>query len=61
VGRIEERAVVRDGRVVAAATMPLALTFDHRVIDGDMGLNFMLALRESLEHPELLLLGEPAW
>jgi pyruvate dehydrogenase E2 component (dihydrolipoamide acetyltransferase) len=61
VGRIEDRAVVRAGRIVVAPIMPLALTFDHRVVDGDTGLGFMLALREHLEHPELLLFGEPAW
>ena len=61
VGRIEERAVVRDGQVVARPIMPLALTFDHRVVDGEQGLGFMLALRELLEQPERLLDGEPAW
>ena len=44
VGRVEERAVVRDGQVVARPVMPLALSFDHRVIDGDEGLGFMLTL-----------------
>jgi pyruvate dehydrogenase E2 component (dihydrolipoamide acetyltransferase) len=61
VGRIEERAVVRDGQVVARPIMPLALTFDHRVVDGAQGLGFMLTLRELLEQPERLLDGEPAW
>ena len=61
VGRIEERAVVRDGHVVARPVMPLALTFDHRVVDGEQGLGFMLALREHLEQPQRLLEGEPAW
>lgn len=61
VGRIEERAVVRDRQVVARPIMPLVLTFDHRVVDGEQGLGFMLALREFLEQPERLLDGEPAW
>ena len=61
VGRIEERPVVRNGQIVAAPVMPLALTFDHRVVDGDTGLGFMLTLREYLEQPERLLLGESAW
>ena len=41
--------------------MPLALTFDHRVVDGEQGLGFMRTLREQLEQPERLLDGEPAW
>ena len=61
VGRIEERAVVRNGQVVARPIMPLVLTFDHRVVDGEQGLGFMLTLRELLEQPERLLDGEPAW
>lgn len=60
-GRIEDRAVVRGGQVVVRAILPLALTFDHRVIDGAQGLDFMLALRACLEQPEGLLLGEPSW
>ena len=58
-GRIEDRAVVRDGQVVVRPILPLALTFDHRVIDGDQALAFMLALRGLLESPEGLLLAEP--
>jgi pyruvate dehydrogenase E2 component (dihydrolipoamide acetyltransferase) len=61
IGRIEDRAVVRNGQVVARPIMPLALTFDHRVVDGEQGLGFMRALREQLEQPERLLDGEPAW
>ena len=52
---------MRDGQVVARPIMPLALTFDHRVVDGEQGLGFMLTLRELLEQPERLLDGEPAW
>ena len=58
VGRIEDRAVVRDGQVVARPIMPLALTFDHRVVDGEQGLGFMLTLRELLEQPQRLLDGD---
>lgn len=61
VGRIEDRAVVREGQIVVRPIMPLAITFDHRVVDGEQGLAFMLALREHLEQPRLLLTGEPAW
>jgi pyruvate dehydrogenase E2 component (dihydrolipoamide acetyltransferase) len=61
VGRVEERPVVRRGQIVVGLVMPLALTFDHRVVDGDTGLRFMLTLRRYLEQPELLLVGEPSW
>jgi pyruvate dehydrogenase E2 component (dihydrolipoyllysine-residue acetyltransferase) len=53
-GRVEERAVVRDGHVVARAVMPMSVTFDHRVIDGEQGLSFALTLRELIEQPHRL-------
>jgi len=56
-GRIEEKAVVRDGRVVARPMMPMSVTFDHRVIDGEQGLTFALSLRELIESPEQLVAG----
>ena len=54
-GRIEEKAIVRDGHVVARPMMPMSVTFDHRVIDGEQGLSFALTLRELIESPEQLL------
>jgi len=54
-GRIEEKAVVRAGQVVARPMMPMSVTFDHRVIDGEQGLTFALTLRGVIEDPELLL------
>jgi len=54
-GRIEEKAVVRDGRVVARPVMPMSVTFDHRIIDGEQGLTFALTLRNLIEDPEQLL------
>jgi pyruvate/2-oxoglutarate dehydrogenase complex dihydrolipoamide acyltransferase (E2) component len=53
-GRIEEKAVVRDGKVVARPMMPMSVTFDHRVIDGEAGLSFALTLRSLIEDPEQL-------
>jgi pyruvate dehydrogenase E2 component (dihydrolipoamide acetyltransferase) len=53
-GRIEEKAVVRDGKVVARPMMPMSVTFDHRVIDGEAGLSFALTLRNLIEDPEQL-------
>jgi len=56
-GRIEEKAVVRDGKVVARAVMPMSVTFDHRVIDGEHGLSFALTLRGLIEDPGRLEAG----
>ncbi len=53
-GRVEEKAVVRDGAIVARAIMPMSVTFDHRVIDGEQGLSFALTLRALIEQPERL-------
>jgi pyruvate dehydrogenase E2 component (dihydrolipoamide acetyltransferase) len=52
VGRIEPRAVVRNGEIVVRPILPLSLTFDHRVIDGDAALAFVQALRARLEAPD---------
>lgn len=54
VGRIQDRAVVRGGQVVAAPMMPVDLSCDHRVIDGGQNRRFMNLLRENLEGPMLL-------
>lgn len=53
-GRVEETAVVRDGKVVARAILPMSVTFDHRVIDGEQGLGFALTLRGLIEQPQAL-------
>jgi pyruvate/2-oxoglutarate dehydrogenase complex dihydrolipoamide acyltransferase (E2) component len=50
-GRVEEKAVVRDGQIVARAIIPMSVTFDHRVIDGEQGLAFALTLRRLIEEP----------
>ncbi len=53
-GKVEERAVVRNGHVVARPIMPMSVTFDHRVIDGEQGLSFALTLRGLIEDPREL-------
>jgi pyruvate dehydrogenase E2 component (dihydrolipoyllysine-residue acetyltransferase) len=53
-GRIEEKAVVRDGKLVARPMMPMSVTFDHRMIDGEQGLSFALTLRGLIEDPSKL-------
>jgi pyruvate/2-oxoglutarate dehydrogenase complex dihydrolipoamide acyltransferase (E2) component len=56
VGAIEERPVVRDGQVVIRPIMPYSLTFDHRVINGFGGEQFLRTIRRFLENPSLLML-----
>jgi pyruvate dehydrogenase E2 component (dihydrolipoamide acetyltransferase) len=58
VGKIEEKAVVRNGQIVARPILPLALTFDHRVIDGAEGLAFVQTLRCYLEEDPRSLSGK---
>lgn len=53
-GQIEDRAVVRDGSVAARPMMPMSVTFDHRLIDGEQGLKFALTLRSLIEDPSQL-------
>jgi pyruvate/2-oxoglutarate dehydrogenase complex dihydrolipoamide acyltransferase (E2) component len=49
VGRVVERPVVRDGRVVVAPVLRLSLTFDHRVIDGAEAADVLTDLKRELE------------
>ena len=55
-GSIEQRPSVRDGEVVAAHTLPLSLSIDHRVIDGAEAAQFANTVIEYLENPNLLLI-----
>lgn len=55
IGAITERAVVRDGQIVARPIMTYSLTYDHRVIDGAMAAKFLSSLISALENPTLLL------
>lgn len=54
VGRIAERAAVRDGQVAVRPTMWLSLTFDHRIVDGAPAAAFLARVKELLESPYLL-------
>lgn len=54
--RIEERPVVRDGQIVARPMMYLALTYDHRIIDGREAVTFLVRVKEYLEDPQRFLL-----
>jgi 2-oxoglutarate dehydrogenase E2 component (dihydrolipoamide succinyltransferase) len=54
---IKDRAVVVDGEVVARPMMYLALTYDHRLIDGREAVQFLVKIKEKVEDPARLLLG----
>jgi 2-oxoglutarate dehydrogenase E2 component (dihydrolipoamide succinyltransferase) len=54
---IKERAVVVDGQVVARPMMYLALSYDHRIIDGKDAVQFLVAVKDALEDPSRLLLN----
>ena len=54
---IKERAVVVDGKVEARPMMYLALTYDHRIIDGREAVTFLVRIKECIEDPERLLIG----
>ncbi|HEX2535933.1 MAG TPA: 2-oxoglutarate dehydrogenase complex dihydrolipoyllysine-residue succinyltransferase [Chitinophagaceae bacterium] len=56
--KIQERPVVIDGQVVARPMMYLALSYDHRIIDGRESVSFLVRVKELLENPELLLFGK---
>ncbi|KAA9006527.1 2-oxo acid dehydrogenase subunit E2 [Paenibacillus spiritus] len=55
-GRISEKAVVKNGEIVAAPVMALSLSFDHRLIDGATAQNFMNYIKSLLANPELLVM-----
>ncbi len=54
--KIQDRAVVIDGEVVVRPMMYLALTYDHRVVDGKEAVTFLVKVKEGLEDPMSLLL-----
>src|SRR5215216_839982 len=56
--KIQERAMVVDGQVVVRPMMYLALSYDHRIIDGRESVSFLVRVKEFLENPELLLFGK---
>ncbi len=54
---IKQRPVVVDGEIVARPMMYIALTYDHRIIDGKDAVLFLVALKDALEDPARLLLN----
>jgi 2-oxoglutarate dehydrogenase E2 component (dihydrolipoamide succinyltransferase) len=55
--KIQERAVVINGQIVARPMMYLALSYDHRVVDGKEAVTFLVRVKDCLENPARLLLG----
>jgi 2-oxoglutarate dehydrogenase E2 component (dihydrolipoamide succinyltransferase) len=56
--KIEERPVAVNGQVVIKPMMYLALSYDHRIIDGRESVSFLVRIKELLENPEQLLFGK---
>ncbi len=55
VGKIQERAVVKDGKIIPRHMMTISLTFDHRIIDGAQAVRFANEVLQHLEDPGLFL------
>lgn len=56
--KIQERPMAINGQVVIRPMMYLALSYDHRIIDGKESVSFLVRVKELLENPELLLMGK---
>jgi 2-oxoglutarate dehydrogenase E2 component (dihydrolipoamide succinyltransferase) len=54
---IKERAIVENGQVIAAPMMYIALSYDHRIIDGKEAVLFLVDIKNQLENPHRMLLG----
>jgi 2-oxoglutarate dehydrogenase E2 component (dihydrolipoamide succinyltransferase) len=54
--RIEERPVVKDGQIVARPMMYLALSYDHRLVDGREAVTFLVRVKEAIEDPTRILI-----
>ncbi len=56
--KIQERPMAVNGQVVIRSMMYLALSYDHRIIDGRESVSFLVRVKDLLENPELLLMGK---
>ena len=54
---IKERAIVENGQVVAAPMMYIAISYDHRIVDGKDAVLFLVDIKNQLENPQRMLLG----
>jgi 2-oxoglutarate dehydrogenase E2 component (dihydrolipoamide succinyltransferase) len=55
--KVEDRPVAEHGQVVVRPMMYVALTYDHRIIDGREAVQFLVAIKDAIEDPTRLLLG----
>ena len=55
IGKIQEKAVVLDGKIVVRSMVALSLTFDHRIVDGAQAVRFLNEVIQHLEDPDLFL------
>ncbi len=56
--KIEQRPIAENGQVVIKPMMYMALSYDHRVVDGKESVSFLVSVKEYLEHPEKMLSGK---
>ena len=56
--KIQERPMAINAQVLVRPMMYLALSYDHRIIDGRESVSFLVRVKELLENPELLLMGK---
>ena len=54
---IKDRAIVENGQIVAAPMMYIAISYDHRIIDGKDAVLFLVDIKNQLENPQRMLLG----
>ena len=57
VKKIQDRPVVENGEIVIRPMMYLALSYDHRIIDGRESVGTLVAIKEALENPAEILMG----
>jgi 2-oxoglutarate dehydrogenase E2 component (dihydrolipoamide succinyltransferase) len=56
--KIQERPIALNGQVVIRPMMYVALSYDHRIVDGRESVSFLVRVKELLENPELLLFSK---
>ena len=54
---VVDRAIVRNGQIVVAPVMYIALSYDHRLIDGRESVGFLVEVKKALENPVELLMN----
>ncbi|HEX5637241.1 MAG TPA: 2-oxo acid dehydrogenase subunit E2, partial [Gammaproteobacteria bacterium] len=55
--KIQDRPVVENGAIVARPMMYLALSYDHRIIDGREAVQFLVTIKDCLEDPARMIIG----